>query len=71
MIIRPTDAIPFSILAKKLPSRPTRATVWSWYRRGLKCRTTGKVVKLEAVRTPCGMGTTLEACDEFLTKLGR
>jgi len=69
--IRPTEAIPFSILAKVLPSRPVRATIWSWYRRGLKCRRTGETVKLEAVRTPCGMGSTLEACDEFLIKLGR
>lgn len=69
MKINPTEAVPFSVLAKQLKTKPTRGAVYHWYHHGLKNRRTGQIVKLSAVRISNAMGSTLAACEEFFSNL--
>ena len=69
MPIKPSDAIPFSELAKQLPRKPSRGAVYYWWHVGLKNKRTGQRIKLEAVATTTGMGSTLDAYEEFLDRL--
>jgi hypothetical protein len=55
--------------AGHVEKRPAYGTVRGWWRYGRKNHCNGKVIRLEAVRTPKCMATTMEAYYRFLEQL--
>ena len=68
--INPVDdeLILFSEAARKLPASPGYTTVYRWHKRGNRS-ISGAAVRLDAVNTPRGLATTLDAYRRFVEAL--
>lgn len=58
-----------SELRNLITARPTVATLRSWVSKGRMNRTTDKIIKLEVIKGPSGLASSVEAVTRFLTEL--
>ena len=64
----PQKDVPLSELARILPTPAPYATVWRWARIGVQSES-GRIVKLQTVRLPGCLGSSLNRYDKFLNEL--
>jgi len=71
MVINPLreQVMPLQQLGKQLPGRPRYNTLLEWCKLGRRNRNTSKRVKLEVIRMPGGMASSLEAYLRFIERL--
>jgi hypothetical protein len=61
--------IPLRELGKKLPDRPRYTTVVGWVTLGRRNMYSGKRVRMECLKMPYGLASSIEAYKRFLAAL--